>query len=69
ILSSDQSGITIQLTNPTNYDANITLMAETAKQAAKPLNYTAFLSWPKVKVKTGETIKIIVSPNNKVTIQ
>jgi len=69
ILSSDQSGITIQLTNPTNYDATVSLMAETAKQAAKPLNYTAFLSWPKVKVKTGETIKIIVSPNNKVTIQ
>lgn len=67
VLSSDKSGITLQLTNTTGYDANVSVMAETEKQAIKPLSYTAFLGWPKVKVKTGETIKIKVNLANGVT--
>ncbi|WP_157766351.1 hypothetical protein [Pedobacter ginsengisoli] len=68
ILLSDKSGITLQLTNTTGYDANVSVMAETDKQAIKPLSYTAFLGWPKVKVKTGETIKIKVNPANGLTV-
>jgi len=66
VLSSDKSGITIQLTNATKYDANVSVMAETEKQSVKPLSYTAFLGWPKVEVKTGKTIKIKVNPANGV---
>lgn len=68
MLSSDKSGIILQLTNTTGYDANVSVMAETDKQAIKPLGYTAFLGWPKVKVKTGETIKIKVNPANGITV-
>ena len=68
VLSIDKSGITIQLKNETEYDANVSVMAETEKQAIKPLSYTAFLRWPKVKVKTGETIKIKVNPANGITM-
>jgi hypothetical protein len=67
LLSSDKSGVTIELTNTTGYDANVSVMAETEKQTIKPLSYTAFLGWPKVKVKTGETIKIKVNPAHGVT--
>jgi len=68
ILSGNKSGIIIELTNTTGYDANVSVMAETEKQAKKPLKYTAFLDWPKVKVKTGETIRVKVSSPNRITV-
>jgi len=68
VLSVDKSGITVQLKNETEYDANVSIMAETEKQAIKPLSYTAFLRWPKVKVRTGETIKIKVNPAKGITM-
>jgi len=68
VLSSDQSGITIQLANTTRYDAEVSVMAETEKQTKKPLGYTAFLGWPKVKIKTGEMIKVKVDLANVVTV-
>lgn len=68
LLSSNASGITIQLQNPTKYEANVAIMAETEKQALKPLNYTAFVKWPKVTVKSGETVKIKINPVKGITI-
>ncbi|WP_449439678.1 hypothetical protein [Pedobacter steynii] len=68
ILLSDKSGITLQLTNTTGYDANVSVMAETDKQAIKPLSYTAFLGWPKVKVNAGQTVRVKVSSVGGVTI-
>ncbi|MBB2147452.1 hypothetical protein [Pedobacter gandavensis] len=62
IQSINLSGTTILLHNPTGYDANVSVMAETNKQAEKPLSYMAFLGWPKVKVKAGESIKLLVKP-------
>lgn len=67
IHSSNRSGITVQLTNTTGYDANVSVMAETEKQALKPLSYTAFLGWPKVKVKAGESVKVLINPTSGIT--
>jgi hypothetical protein len=50
-----RSGSTLQITNPTKFDASITVFAENAKQAKEPLGYTSFINWPKVEVKAGET--------------
>lgn len=68
LLSSDASGMIIQLQNPTTYEANVAVMAETQKESLKPLNYTAFLKWPKVMVKSGETVKIKINPVKGITI-
>lgn len=45
----------IEITNPTAFSADITLLAEDGALAKKPMGYTAFLSWPKVTVGAGET--------------
>ncbi len=56
ILGKDKSGITLQITNPTSYDAEVTVLAEDEQKANEPLGVNGFLNWPKVKVKAGETI-------------
>ena len=38
-------------------------LPETAAQAAKPMGCTAFLKWPKIEVKAGESKTIIISNN------
>ncbi len=45
----------VSVTNSTTHNADVAVFAETAKQASKPLNYTAFLKWPKIMLKAGET--------------
>lgn len=67
IASSDLSGTTILLHNPTSYDANVSVMAETNQQTRKPLSYTAFLGWPKLTVKAGESIKVLVKSGTEIT--
>lgn len=68
IMGNTSSGTTIQITNPTSYDASVSVLAETAKQAAGPLSYTAFVKWPKVKVKMGETVKVKISNMGVITL-
>jgi hypothetical protein len=55
VVGRDSEGVKLEIHNPTPYDAKITVFAETAAQAAKPLSYTAYLHWPRVEVKAGET--------------
>lgn len=61
IVGSAESGTTILISNPTAYDATVSVLAETIKQAAKPLSYTAFVGWPKVSIKAGKTIKVTIN--------
>ncbi|WP_316838518.1 hypothetical protein [Pedobacter gandavensis] len=68
IQSANSAGTIIQLSNPTMYDAEVSLMAESENQAKKPLDYTAFLKWPKVKLKAGESLKIRVKSNTEISI-
>ena len=51
VIKRDKSGVTLNITNPTNYDANISIFAETLADSKKPLGYTAFLQWRKLKLK------------------
>jgi len=66
IVKQDAQGTTIEVYNPTMYDASVAVFAETSGQAAKPLPYTAFVKWPKATVKAGEKIKILVSGKGEV---
>lgn len=51
----------LEITNPTAYDAEVTVLAEDMNQAQQPLKDNAFLTWKqKVKVKSGKTVKYIL---------
>lgn len=54
----------IQITNPTAYDAIVTIFAESAEQAFLPLGDNAFLQWKdKVTVKAGKTVNYKLKTN------
>ena len=68
IVSRNASGITLSITNPTKFDASVSIFAESAKQAKQPLGYTALLKWPKVTVKAGESRQVTVAKDGKVGV-
>ncbi|MCX6223833.1 MAG: hypothetical protein NTV01_03640 [Bacteroidia bacterium] len=55
VLKRTADGVELSVTNPTRYDASISIFAETSADSEKPLRYTAFFKWPKVEVKAGDT--------------
>ena len=58
VLKRDKDGVTLQITNPTRFDARVAVLAENAKQAQHPLGPIGFLTWPKVLIKAGATTQI-----------
>ncbi|WP_162852677.1 family 20 glycosylhydrolase [Dinghuibacter silviterrae] len=60
-------GDDLLLENPTVYDAFVSVMAETSRQAAVPMGYTAFLHWPVVKVKAGGRTVVHVSTDGRLS--
>jgi hypothetical protein len=68
VLKRDRTGVTLEITNRTPYDAKVSLFAETSKEANKPLSYTAYLRWPKVEVKAGSTVRAFVSSSGQPSI-
>jgi hypothetical protein len=66
IINRSDLGVTIELTNPTSYDAIVSILAETRQQSRKPLPINAFTKWPKVDMKAGETRKVFVMPNGEI---
>ena len=65
IVKHTEEGIVLSIRNPTRYDANISILAETTADSKKTLGYTAFLKWPKVEVKMGMTRLFLVSNDGK----
>jgi hypothetical protein len=66
VVSRDASGVKVEIRNPTKFDTRVSILAETAAQAAKPQGWTALIKWPKVEVKKGETKTFTVSPDGAV---
>lgn len=61
ILKQDHSQMVLQIKNPTAFDANVTIFAENASEAVRPLGENAFTDWKTKKiVKAGKTIKYVV---------
>jgi hypothetical protein len=58
--------ITLRVFNPTPYDANIAILAESSKQAEKPLDSAACLRWPRLQVQSGATATVVVSPDGAI---
>lgn len=54
-----KGGISLVLENPTDYDASVTIVAEDAAQAAKPLGDNAFVNWTrKARIPAGKTVTV-----------
>jgi len=52
-------GLAVTLHNPTAYDANVSILAEDAAEAARPLGENAFWDWnKKVNIKAGDTVVV-----------
>jgi hypothetical protein len=65
----NESGVLLQVTNPTKYDANVSVLAETAQQSKKPLPMNAFTKWPNVEIKAGQTVTVRVTKNGQIENQ
>jgi hypothetical protein len=64
----DAKGMTLLIKNPTQHDATVSVLAETSMQAIKALDYTAFVRWPKVKLKAGETRQLFITADGKIKL-
>ena len=56
VIQRDKDSVTLKITNPTKFDAQVAVFVEDGPQSQRPLGCTAFLKWPKVKVKSGATV-------------
>jgi len=65
IVKRTEEGVVLSITNPTRYDAKISILAETMADSKKPLGYTAFLNWPKVEIKAGTAGSFLISNDGK----
>jgi len=66
ILKRSNDGVRLEITNPTKFDARVSVFAETSADAKKPLDYPAFLKWQKVSVCAGETRTVKIASNGRV---
>ncbi|MFC0772956.1 hypothetical protein [Terrimonas alba] len=69
LVKQDAKGMTLLLKNPTQFEASVSVFAETSRQALKALDYTAFIRWPKVNVKAGETRRVYITASGKIKQQ
>ena len=68
IIKRDNTGVLIKITNPTSYDAKVSILAETAAEAKLPLPVNAFDKWPKVEVKAGKTRTVTIDLNSQLKL-
>ncbi len=66
VLKRTKEEVMLSITNPTKYNANISIFAETLADSKRPLGYIAFLKWPKVEVAGGKTGLFRITNNGKV---
>lgn len=64
IVKQNNKQLVLQITNPTAYDATVTIFAENEEEAARPLGDNAFLQWrDKVTVKAGKSVNYKLKTN------
>lgn len=62
-----EDGILLEIENPTDKPAQVSVFAETKADAGKPLGWNAYLGWPKVAVKAGEKIKVRIDHKGNIS--
>ncbi|MBN8460051.1 MAG: hypothetical protein J0M04_19665 [Verrucomicrobia bacterium] len=66
VVSRAGGTVHLLLRNPTRFDAKVSILAETAAQAAKPLGHTALIHWPRVSVKAGGETRVSIQSDGSV---
>jgi uncharacterized protein YyaL (SSP411 family) len=61
VLKRDEKGVTLTITNPTKFEAQVTIFTEGGPQAQRPLGTTGFLTWPKVEIKSGAATQVTLN--------
>jgi hypothetical protein len=69
LIKKTDKQVLIEVTDPTLFDANVSVFAETSVQARKPLAYTAFVQWPKLSLKAGQTRRVLINANGMIIMQ
>lgn len=60
-IKKTKAGISMEIYNPTEFDAVVTILAENDAQAAQPLGENAFLDWTrKESIKSGKKVKVTI---------
>lgn len=68
ILRADKMGVVMEVFNKTDYNAAVSVFAETSQTAAaRAMGYTACVKWPKINVMAGGHINVLVKSNGAVT--
>jgi hypothetical protein len=68
VVKQDAKGLTLSVKNPTLYDGNVSVFAETSSLASKPLSYSAFMNWPKIRLRASETKLVHIDSGGNVSI-
>ncbi len=58
VISRTSKGVELEISNPTKYNAEISIFSEASADALNPMGNLAFMKWPETKVKAGETLRI-----------
>jgi hypothetical protein len=61
ITKREEKSVTIRVTNPTPYNARVSVLSENAAQAKNPLGRYDYLNWRKIEVKAGQTADYIIN--------
>lgn len=56
LVKRGEKEIVLEISNPTAYDAHVSVFAESEEESQNPMGNAAFLRWRKAFVKAGETI-------------
>lgn len=67
LVKQDAAGTVLELKNETIHNARVSVFAETSTAAIKPLGYNNFIKWPQANVKAGETIKVKIGKNGRLS--
>lgn len=60
VIKRTDNSLTLEIENPTDYPAQVSLFAETQKDATKPLGWTSFTQWPRISVPAGQKVEVTV---------
>lgn len=60
IVKRDKNSVNIKVTNPTPYDAQVSVLSENTTQAKRPLGMYAYLNWKKIDIRAGQTGTFII---------
>jgi hypothetical protein len=60
VIKRDKNSVTIRVTNPTTYDAMVSVLSENSVQVTNPLGRYAYLDWKKIEIKAGQTSDYLI---------